>query len=88
MLALPDKWDNRADKLSEKQQKDIASDIRSKMDLPDKSGDLEFENMNESELDFIVRERWISKQDPCPCGGGKRFGDCHWEEVTKGDKSS
>lgn len=39
-----------------------------------------------TELDFIIRERSVSIYDPCPCGSGKKFKDCHWRAVTSSQK--
>ena len=41
------------------------------------------ENGDESNIDFIVRTRTISTQDPCPCGSGKKFKDCHLNPESK-----
>ena len=31
------------------------------------------------EPDFLVKERFMSKNDPCPCGSGKTLGECHYK---------
>jgi hypothetical protein len=41
---------------------------------------------DDSKIDFIVRERSVSIHDPCPCGSGKTFKDCHWPEVRNSEK--
>ena len=43
---------------------------------------------DDSKIDFIVRERSVSINDPCPCGSGKKFKDCHWPEVSNNQKSN
>lgn len=41
---------------------------------------------NDSKVDFIIREGSISIDEPCPCGSGKKFRDCHWPEVRNSQK--
>lgn len=31
----------------------------------------------EGEPDFVIKERYLSKSDPCPCGSGKTLEECH-----------
>jgi hypothetical protein len=31
------------------------------------------------EPDFMVKESFMSKEDPCPCGSGKTLGECHYK---------
>mgnify|MGYP003635036971 CR=1 FL=1 len=31
------------------------------------------------EPDFMVKESFMSKDDPCPCGSGKTLGECHYK---------
>lgn len=42
---------------------------------------------DDSKTDFIIRERWISPTDYCPCGSGRIFKDCHLSEVLKSQQS-
>ena len=44
---------------------------------------LKSKEYKEDEIDFIMRESWISIDDPCPCKSGKKFRDCHWDENNK-----
>lgn len=32
---------------------------------------------DESNVQFMLRKRYISVDDPCPCGSGKKYRDCH-----------
>ena len=41
---------------------------------------------DDSKVDFIIRKHSISIHDPCPCGSGKKFRDCHWAEVRGSQK--
>lgn len=41
---------------------------------------------DDSKVDFIIRKHSISILDPCPCGSGKKFRDCHWPEVRDSQK--
>ncbi len=34
----------------------------------------------EGEPDFVVKESFMSKNDPCPCGSGKTLAECHLKE--------
>ena len=34
--------------------------------------------------DFIVLKSTVYADDPCPCGSGKMFRDCHLPEVENG----
>lgn len=34
----------------------------------------------ESEIDYILFDYEITKEDQCPCGSGKKFKDCHYKE--------
>jgi uncharacterized protein YecA (UPF0149 family) len=38
------------------------------------------ESFNEDKIDFIQIEQLISLEDQCPCGSGKKFKDCHYQE--------
>jgi hypothetical protein len=31
------------------------------------------------EPDFVVKESFMSRNDPCPCGSGKTLGECHYK---------
>lgn len=33
----------------------------------------------EGEPDFVVKESFMSTNDPCPCGSGKTLGECHYK---------
>ncbi|RTE54226.1 paraquat-inducible protein B [Arenibacter aquaticus] len=37
----------------------------------------------EGEADFVVKEMFMSPDDPCPCKSGKAFKDCHLAETKK-----
>src|SRR5690606_10505529 len=37
------------------------------------------------ESDFVVRRRWVSGDDPCPCRSGKLHKDCHGKSSLGGD---
>ncbi|MGB7581374.1 MAG: SEC-C domain-containing protein, partial [Sedimentisphaerales bacterium] len=37
--------------------------------------------LDDSEADFVVRKREVSIYEPCPCGSGKKFKDCHWPKI-------
>jgi len=41
---------------------------------------------DDSKVDFIVRKYSLSILDPCPCGSGKKFRDCHWPKVRNSQK--
>jgi len=43
---------------------------------------------DDSKVDFIIRKREVSINDPCPCGSGKRFKECHWPEIRRGEEQS
>lgn len=82
-FVTPNKNDNRASNLTEKQKKVIISKSKELSDLPDERDKFDGSMLDDSEIDFMIIKRSYSKEDLCPCGNGKRFGDCHWEEVTK-----
>ena len=44
------------------------------------------DDLDDANIDFIQRERMISINDPCPCGSGKKFKDCHLDQYTKSQK--
>ena len=39
-----------------------------------------FEQMKDKDVDFISIEYQITKNDQCPCGSGKKFGECHYRD--------
>jgi hypothetical protein len=39
--------------------------------------------LDEKNIDFMVRERTITDDDPCPCQSGRKFKDCHLPEVLR-----
>lgn len=45
-------------------------------------------DLDDADIDFIVHERRITGDDPCPCGSGKRFKDCHLEKIRQADSNS
>lgn len=40
-------------------------------------------HFKEDEIDFMIVHRSVGPQEPCPCNSGKKFIDCHWDEVKK-----
>ncbi|MCH7497737.1 MAG: SEC-C domain-containing protein, partial [Candidatus Marinimicrobia bacterium] len=40
--------------------------------------------IEEQDLDFIIKKRSIGINELCPCKSGKKFKDCHLDEVRKG----
>lgn len=86
-FVTPIKNDNRAGNISEKQKKAIISKSKELSDLPDQRDKFEGSMLDDSEIDFMIIKRSYSKEDLCPCGNGKRFGDCHWDEVIKNNNN-
>lgn len=72
-------------KISEEAQKKVIDEIHKYMNsLADQT---ERMNFDDPATDFILRERWISPNDYCPCGSGKIFKDCCLPEAIKSQKS-
>lgn len=34
----------------------------------------------EGEPDFVVKKSFVTMEDPCPCGSGKKLGECHMKK--------
>lgn len=62
--------------------------LSEQLDEFEKSGDLQKTDYpsDDSKVDFIIRKYSVSIHDPCPCGSGKKFRDCHWPEVRNSHK--
>ena len=45
-------------------------------------------SFDDPKVDFLIRKREVSIYDPCPCGSGKPFKDCHWPEVRESQERS
>ena len=70
---------NFAVNLSREQNEKLAAYILDKM-----KGEvnLQHDNLNSDNADFIIKKSTITANDYCPCGCGKRFKDCHGKDIV------
>ncbi|MBA4320368.1 MAG: hypothetical protein C0412_18375, partial [Flavobacterium sp.] len=65
--------------------KELVNDLKEKVNSFEQRDVDPFEHMKERDIDFISFEYQITKNDQCPCGSGKKFGECCFTEDMKPD---
>jgi len=73
---------NKGVKINKNKQKEIVDFLKKKIEKSKTISGKE-SLFNTQEADFIVRERVIRGGDPCPCGSGKPYIECHGKKNEK-----
>lgn len=75
---IKEKWVSKLEALEAKESKKIVERIKK---LRNSKIDPNRKEFKDSEIDFIIKEKWIGPDDFCPCGSGKKFKDCHMSKI-------
>lgn len=81
MAGPRENYPNLADGMDAASRNKIMDFIQSKLDKSRPSTD--GSKWNTQQANFVIRKRTITLTDACPCGSGKRFGECHGSKIAK-----
>ena len=75
-------YGDRESNLNEEQKAKLLEKLNRFMEASEDLDSSRLKSFEDSEIDFMLRKRTISVEDPCPCGSGKKFKDCHGREIS------
>lgn len=64
---------------------ELSKEIKEKIKSFEPQDEDPFQKFKDKDIDFISFEYQITKNDQCPCGSGKKFGECCYQEGMESD---